>query len=158
MNCTIFTPKGWNWVFLYWYTPFFFFNTDYRHHDGWDSRVCLQWGRPRFDPGEAAPGEGNGYPLQYSCLENSMDWGAWRAPQIVWVGLALRTYPDWVGSALYFIRHYSETSLCQKQRPYIITLNHQENPYSKEIGHTVLRRRKHGVRGLGTRDWKLASR
>ena len=24
-------------------------------------------------------GEGNGYPLQYSCLENSMDRGAWRA-------------------------------------------------------------------------------
>ena len=25
------------------------------------------------------PGEGNGYPLQYSCLENSMDRGSWRA-------------------------------------------------------------------------------
>ena len=25
------------------------------------------------------PGEGNGYPLQYSCLENSMDRGGWRA-------------------------------------------------------------------------------
>ena len=24
-------------------------------------------------------GEGNGYPLQYSCLENPMDGGAWRA-------------------------------------------------------------------------------
>ena len=23
-------------------------------------------------------GEGNGYPLQYSCLENSMDGGAWQ--------------------------------------------------------------------------------
>ena len=23
------------------------------------------------------PGEGNGNPLQYSCLENSMDRGAW---------------------------------------------------------------------------------
>ena len=23
------------------------------------------------------PGEGNGYPLQYSCLKNSMDSGAW---------------------------------------------------------------------------------
>ena len=28
------------------------------------------WGR--------APREGNGYPLQYSCLENSMDRGAWQ--------------------------------------------------------------------------------
>ena len=25
------------------------------------------------------PGEGNGNPLQYSCLENSMDGGAWWA-------------------------------------------------------------------------------
>jgi len=24
-----------------------------------------------------SPGERNGYPLQYSCLENSMDRGAW---------------------------------------------------------------------------------
>ena len=26
-----------------------------------------------------SPGEGNGYPLQYSCLENSMDRVAWQA-------------------------------------------------------------------------------
>ena len=26
-----------------------------------------------------SPGEGNGNALQYSCLENSMDRGAWRA-------------------------------------------------------------------------------
>ena len=26
-----------------------------------------------------SPGEGNGYPLHYSCLKNSMDRGAWRA-------------------------------------------------------------------------------
>ena len=36
------------------------------------------------DPGlilgsERSPGEGNGSPLQYSCLENSMDRGAWWA-------------------------------------------------------------------------------
>ena len=29
------------------------------------------WGR--------SSAEGNGYPLQYSCLENSMDSGAWQA-------------------------------------------------------------------------------
>ena len=28
---------------------------------------------------ERSPGVGNGNPLQYSCLENSMDRGAWRA-------------------------------------------------------------------------------
>ena len=26
-----------------------------------------------------SPGEGNGNPLQYSCLENSMDRGTWQA-------------------------------------------------------------------------------
>ena len=28
---------------------------------------------------EGSPGERNGYPLQYSCLENSMDRGGWWA-------------------------------------------------------------------------------
>ena len=28
---------------------------------------------------ERSPGEGNGNPLQYSCLENSMNRGAWWA-------------------------------------------------------------------------------
>ena len=27
-----------------------------------------------------SPGEGNGSPLQYCCLENPMDRGAWQAP------------------------------------------------------------------------------
>ena len=32
------------------------------------------------NPGSGrSPGEGNGYPLQYSCLENPMDRVAWRA-------------------------------------------------------------------------------
>ena len=28
---------------------------------------------------ERSPGEGNGNPLQYSCLENPMEIGAWQA-------------------------------------------------------------------------------
>ena len=37
-------------------------------------------GDPGLIPGlERAPGEGNGNPLQYSCLENLMDRGAWPA-------------------------------------------------------------------------------
>ena len=41
----------------------------------------LQWGRTqvRSLDQEDTPGEGNGNPLQYSCLENPMDKGAWRA-------------------------------------------------------------------------------
>ena len=39
---------------------------------------------PVGDPGSVpgwgrSPGEGNSYPLQYSCLGNPMDRGAWRA-------------------------------------------------------------------------------
>ena len=30
-------------------------------------------------PGNCPSGEGNGTPLQYSCLENPMDGGAWKA-------------------------------------------------------------------------------
>ena len=37
-------------------------------------------GDPGSIPGPGrSPGEVNGYPLQYSCLENSMDRGAWQA-------------------------------------------------------------------------------
>ena len=36
-----------------------------------DMGLTPGWGRP--------PGEGNGYPLQYSCPENSMNRGAWQA-------------------------------------------------------------------------------
>jgi len=36
-----------------------------------DPSLILELGR--------SSGEGNGYPLQYSCLENSMDRAAWQA-------------------------------------------------------------------------------
>ena len=37
-------------------------------------------GDPGWIPGSgSSPGEGNGNPLQYSCLENPMDRAAWRA-------------------------------------------------------------------------------
>ena len=37
-------------------------------------------GDPGSIPGSGrSPGEGNGYALQYSCLENPMDRGAWWA-------------------------------------------------------------------------------
>ena len=39
-----------------------------------------------------SPREGNGYPLQRSCLENSMDWGAWWAT-VHWVTYLDTTEP-----------------------------------------------------------------
>ena len=59
------------------------------------TETCLYWGLPGGSvvktlpatagdtdsiPGsERSPGEGNGNPLQYSCLENSMDRTSWQA-------------------------------------------------------------------------------
>ena len=50
----------------------------------WDSLVAQRVkhlpAMPGLIPGSGrSPGEGNGNPLQYSCLENSMDGGAWWA-------------------------------------------------------------------------------
>ena len=43
-------------------------------------KKCLQYSRPSLILGSGrSPGEGNGYPRQYSFLENSMDRGALRA-------------------------------------------------------------------------------
>ena len=48
---------------------------------GSDSKVSARsagdWGS--IPASGRSPGEGNGNPLQYSCLENPMDGGAWQA-------------------------------------------------------------------------------
>jgi len=44
--------------------------------DGEES-ACHVGDQSLISGSERSPGEGNGYPLQYSCLENSMDRGAW---------------------------------------------------------------------------------
>ena len=49
--------------------------------DGSDSKEsACNAGDPALIPGVGrCPGEGNANPLQYCCLENSMDRGAWQA-------------------------------------------------------------------------------
>ena len=48
--------------------------------DSEDKASASNAGDPGSIPGLGrSPGEGNGNPLQYSCLENPMDRGAWRA-------------------------------------------------------------------------------
>ena len=45
-----------------------------------DKASACNAGDPGSIPGLGrSPGEGNGNPLQYSCLENPMDRGAWQA-------------------------------------------------------------------------------
>ena len=48
-----------------------------------------------------SPGEGNGNPLQYSCLENPMDRGAWQAT----VRGVTMSQTRW---STYIISHYRE--------------------------------------------------
>ena len=44
------------------------------------SEFACNAGDPGLIPGSGrSSGEGNGNPLQYSCLENPMDRGAWQA-------------------------------------------------------------------------------
>ena len=46
-----------------------------------------------------SPGEGNGNPLQYSCLENPMDRGAWQAV-VHWVTKELDTTEQLTNTSL----------------------------------------------------------
>ena len=72
--------------------------------------ACNAWDLS-LNPGLGrSPGEGNHYSLQYSCLENSMDRGAWRIP---WTeepgGLQLftawqRVRHNWATNTLYINR------------------------------------------------------
>ena len=44
---------------------------------------AIEPGGPGSNPGSGrSPGDGNGYPLLYSCLENSMEREAWRLQSI----------------------------------------------------------------------------
>ena len=54
---------------------------DHDFPGGSDGKVSVyNVGDPGSIPGSGrSPGEGNGNPLQYSCLENSMDRGSWQA-------------------------------------------------------------------------------
>ena len=62
------------------------------------------WGRSR--------GEGNGYPLQYSCLEKSMNRGAWRATVH---GLAKSQ--TWVTNTLFSLNYYLSYLSCHRKLP-----------------------------------------
>ena len=46
--------------------------------DGKES-ACNAGGPSSIPGSERSPGDGNGNPFQYSCLENPMDGGAWWA-------------------------------------------------------------------------------
>ena len=84
-----FPIKSWEgiWIQRYFDVEYLFlFKQNFKENLLWASPVAQikvkksAWnaGEPGLIPGsEGSPGEGNGYPLQYSCLENSVDrpWG-----------------------------------------------------------------------------------
>ena len=59
-----------------------------------------------------SPGEGNGTPLQYSCLENPMDRGVWWATihRVARVGHTLATKPPPTLLLKYLKRHKIKTN------------------------------------------------
>ena len=67
---------------------------------GSDGKECAcNAGDPGSIPGLGrSPGEGNGNPLQYSYLENSMNRGAWRLQSLGWQ----RVGHDWATSTFTF--------------------------------------------------------
>ena len=65
-----------------------------------------------------SPGEGDGNPLQYSCLENSMDRGAWQATQSM---------------RLQRVRHDSATNTAS----YLTSLSFRFLILKNRINHTV---------------------
>ena len=73
---------------------------------------------PGSTPGSGrSPGEGDGNPLQYSCLENSMDGGAWWAE----VHEVTKSQNNWVTSLNNLNRR------C-RAKPYSTTQNLLESP------------------------------
>ena len=59
-------------------------------------------------------GEGNGNPLQYSCLENPKDWGAWWAT--VYGVAQSRTWMKWLSSSRNLTRHSFIHIVREKER------------------------------------------
>ena len=60
-----------------------------------DKESALNAGDPGWIPGLGrSPGEGNGNPLQYSCLENSMDRRDWRVA-VHWVAKSKTQLSDY---------------------------------------------------------------
>ena len=81
-----------------------------------------------------SPGEGNGYPLQYSCLENSMDRGAWRTTvhevtdSDMTEQLTLQGFSD--GSAVKNLPAVQETQETQKAQ---VSSLHRKDPLEEEM-------------------------
>ena len=96
-NLTIFFTKKFNYYYYFLLLTFFSFEGFPCGSDSKES-ACNAG-----DPGSISQlgrflGETNGYPLQYSCLENSMDRGAWWA-------IVDRVAKSWTKLILHYFGH-----------------------------------------------------
>ena len=66
------------------------------------------------DPGRSL-GEGNGTPLQYSCLGNPMDKFSFPPPQIEWTGIRTIQKQLFISLSLFPLKHLPQTSAVQFQ-------------------------------------------
>ena len=72
-------------------------------------------GDPGSVPGSRrSPGEGNGNPLQYSCLENPMERGAWKTT-VHWVARVGHNLPT-KQPQLYVMHHRTKEPLDESER------------------------------------------
>ena len=89
---------------------------------------------------EKSPGEGNDYPLQYSCLENSMERGVWRAT----VHGLQRVRHHWVANTSTFSMAHTATfntsapnyQFQNQFRPFNIP--HVNKPWSQSLVYNLL--------------------
>ena len=107
---------------------------------------------PGSIPGSGrSPGEGNGSPLQYSCLENPMDRGAWQATvhgvaksRTYWASLSLSDIHTLIlGACEYHLSWQKGFSRCDKVKDFemgrlfwIIQTCPKYNPFKKHIWYT----------------------
>ena len=77
-----------------------------------------------------SPGEGNGNPLQYSCLENPMDREAWWAP-VQRVAKSWTWLRDFTSLVRKTIRFWKARDLCQAMRNNLVT------PHYKYLGMKI---------------------
>ena len=97
---------------------------------------------------ERSPGEGNGNPLQYSCLENSTDGGAWWAP----VSGFAKIRHDWSMQHAHKVRIRTQTLdlLVHPAWPCPPPRAHPHHQLSREAGNSCWAGEGVGV-GLGWR-------
>ena len=99
--------------------------------------------RPRFNPwgSRRFPGERNGYPFQFSFLENTMDTGAWRAT----VHRGPRVGHDWATNTKVFYKSKPRIAnkLVAKNKNYVNKLRQKMRPNQNWVRPGIYRNKEY---------------